>query len=69
MYNYLIVIDSLIHERINLREEFDISEEGKELHSLNTIRRKDKTPINQMSDDIYNFGFKINESNNKRERD
>ena len=26
VYNYLIVIDSLIHERINLREEFDISE-------------------------------------------
>ena len=31
VYNYLIVIDSLIHERINLRKEFDISEEGKVL--------------------------------------
>ena len=30
----LLVIDSSIHEKVKLREEFDISEEGTELHSL-----------------------------------
>ena len=66
--NSLMVIDSSIHEKGQLREEFDISDEGKELHSLKTIRRKDKTSITQMSDDIYNRDFKIDELNNKRER-
>ena len=35
--------------------------EGKKMHSLKTIRRKDKTPINQMSGDIFNRNFKLNE--------
>ena len=37
--NSLLVIDSLIHENVKLREEFDILEEGKELRSLKSIRR------------------------------
>ena len=37
--NYLLAIDSSIHEKIKLRQEFDISEEGKELHSIKSIRR------------------------------
>ena len=65
--NSLLLIDSSINDKINLREEFDISDEGKELHTFKTIRRKDETPITQMSDDIYNRDSKINELNNKRE--
>ena len=62
-----MVIDSSIHKKVKLREEFDISDEGKELHTFKTIRRKDETPITQISDDIYNRDLKINELNNKRE--
>ena len=61
-------IDASIHKKANLREEFDTSDDGKELHSIKTIRRKDKTPITQMSDDIYNDNLKIDKLNNKRER-
>ena len=60
-------IDASIHKKANLREEFDTSDDGKELHSIKTIRRKDKTPITQMLDDIYNRDLKIDELNNKRE--
>ena len=52
--SFVLVIDSSIHEKAILREEFDISDEGKELHSLKTIRKNDKTPITLMSDDILN---------------
>ena len=63
-----MIVDSSIHEKNKLREKFDISEEGKELHSLKSIRRKDNTPITQMSVDIYNRDLKIDKLNNKRER-
>ena len=53
------MIDSSIHKRFNLKEEFFISEEGKELYSLKTIKRNDKTPITQISDDIFNRDLKI----------
>ena len=61
-----MVIDSSIYEKVKLREDFDILDEGKKLHSLKTIRRKDKIPITQISDGIYNRDFKIDELNNKR---
>ena len=64
--NYLLAIDSSIHENINLREEFDISDERKEPHSLKTIRRNDKTLITSMSDDILNRDLRIDELNKKR---
>ena len=64
--NSLMVIDSSIYEKVKLREDFDILDEGKKIHSLKTIRRKDKIPITQISDDIYNRDFKIDELNNKR---
>ena len=63
--NSLLVIDSSIHEKFNSRKKFDVSEEGKELHSLKTIRGNDKTPITIISDDIINRNFKINELNKK----
>ena len=56
--NSLMVIDSSIHEKVKLREEFNVSEEGKELHSLKTIRRKDKITITQMLDDMFNRDFR-----------
>ena len=61
-----MAIDSSIRENVKLREEFDISDEGKELNSIKTTRRKDQAPITQISDDIYNRDFKINELNNKK---
>ena len=66
--NYLLAIDSSIHEKIQLRQKFDISEEGKELHSIKSIRRRDMTPISTMTDDIFNSDLTIDELNNKRER-
>ena len=62
------MIDSFIHEKIYLREGFDVSEEGKAPHSLKNIRRNDKTPITHMLYNIFNRDFKIDELNKKRER-
>ena len=63
-----MAVDSSIHEKVELREEYNISEEGKELRSLKIIRRKGKTPITQTLDDILNRGFRIDELHKKRER-
>ena len=57
-----------IHKKVNLRETLDILEEGKELHGHKTIRINDKTPITQMSYDIFNRDFKIDELIKKREK-
>ena len=59
------MIDSSIHIKVNLRKEFHVSEEGKELHSLKNIRRNDKNPITHILDDILNRDFKIDEWNKK----
>ena len=50
--NSLLLIDSAIDEKINLRDEFDVSDEGKELNSLKNIRRNDIHPITHMSKDL-----------------
>ena len=55
--NYLLFIDSSINGRINLREEFDVSDEGKELNSLKNIRRNDQSSITNMTDEILNRDF------------
>ena len=47
--------------------EFDVSDAGKELHSLKNIRTNDKTPITHMLEDILNRDFGIEELSNKRE--
>ena len=62
-----MLIDSAIDEKVNLRDEFDISDEGKELISLKKIRRNDITPITHMSEDILNLDFRIEELSNKKE--
>ena len=62
-----MLIDSVIDENINLRDEFDVSDEGKELSSLKNVRRNDRTPITQISEDILNGVLRIEELSNKRE--
>ena len=51
--NSLLGIDSSIDEKIKLRQEFDISEEGKNIHSLKDIRRIDTTTITTMIDYMF----------------
>ena len=65
--NSLLLIDSAIDGKINLRDEFDVSDEGKELNSLKNIRRNDRTPITHISEDILNLDFRIEELSNKKE--
>ena len=65
--NSLLMIDSSINEKINYRNEFDNSEDGKELSTLKSNRRNDKTLIMNISDDIINRDFRIEELSNKRE--
>ena len=55
-----------INEKVNLRDKFDVSNEGKELSSLKNIRRNDRTPITNISDDIVNRDFRIGKLSNKR---
>ena len=50
--NTLLLVDSSINENINLRENFDVSDKGKELDSLKNIRRNDQTSITNMIDGI-----------------
>ena len=52
--NSLLMIDSSIDEKVNLRDGFDVSDEGKELSSLKNNRSNDRTPIIDISDGIVN---------------
>ena len=61
------MIDSSIDEKIYYRDEFDISDEGKELRTLKNNRRNDRTSIINISDDIVNRDFRIEELSNRRE--
>ena len=61
------MIDSSIDEHINLRDEFDVSDEVKELSILKNKKRNDRTPIINISYDIVNRDFRIEELSNKRE--
>ena len=61
------MIESTIEENINLRDEFDVSNEGKELSSLISNRKNNRTLIINRSDDIINRDFRIEELSNKRE--
>ena len=62
-----MLIDSAIDGKINLRDEFDVSDEGKERNRLKSIRRNDRIPITHISEDILNRDFRIEELSNKRE--
>ena len=66
-HNSLLLIDSSINEKINLREEFDVSDEGKKLNSFKNIRRIDQTSITDMLDKCLNRDLRIDELNKKRE--
>ena len=59
-------IDSSINEKINLREECGVSDEGKELNSLKNIRWNNQTSISNMTDEIWNRGCRIDELNEKK---
>ena len=61
------MIDSSIDEKIYYRDEFDISDEGKELSTLKNNRRNVRTSIISIIDDIVNRDFRIEELSNKRE--
>ena len=50
-----------INEKVNLRDKFDVSNEGKELSSLKNIRGNDRTPITNISEDIVNLDNRIEE--------
>ena len=62
-----MLFDSFINEKINLRNEFNVSDEGRELNSLNNIIRNDLTSITNMTDEILNHDFWIYALNRKRE--
>ena len=61
------MIDLSIDEKVNLRDKFDVSDEGKELSSLKNIRRNNRIPITNIIDDIENRDFRIEELSNKKE--
>ena len=64
--NSLLLIDSSINKKINLREKFDVSGEGEELNSLKNIRRNDQTSLTHITDEILNRDCRIDELNKKR---
>ena len=58
--NSILMSDSSIKKTINLRDEFDVSNEGKELSSLKNNRRNDKTPIIKKKKKKKNFKLYFN---------
>ena len=65
--NSLLTIYSSIDEKVKSREDVDASEEGKERHSVKSIRRRDITPITGINDEIFHHNLKIDELNRKIE--
>ena len=65
--NSLLLNDSSINEMINLREEFDVSDDEKGLNSLKNMKRNDQISITNMTDEILNRDYRIDKSNKKRE--
>ena len=63
---YCLLVRPLMKKK-KLREEFDVSDEGKEINSLKNIRRNDQTSITHMTDESLNRDFRIDELNKKRE--
>ena len=64
--NSLFVINSSIYEKVKLREDIDVSEEGKKQHSLKSIRRRHTMPINVTNNEIFHRGLKIDKLNKNR---
>lgn len=65
--NSLLIFDSSIVERVDLREGFDISEEYKEPRCLKNIRRKDMTSIIPINNEKFHRDLKIDELYKKKE--
>ena len=65
--NSLTVIDASNDEKIALRQDFDISEDGKRLTNLKTTRRNDTTSIVTITELIDNREIEIDDLSNKRE--
>ena len=61
------VIDASINKNVLLRQEFDLSEDGKRLTSLKTTRRNDITLIGNIIESIDNIEFEIDELSKKKE--
>ena len=65
--NFLLTIDPSIDEKVNLRDEFDVSDERKEFNSLKNIRKNDKLQIAHILENILNRDLRIDELSKKRE--
>ena len=65
--NSLSVIDASINEKIILRQNFDMSEDGKILNSLKNARRNDITLIINVIDWTNNREIVIDELSRKRD--
>ena len=65
--NSLFIIDFSICEKFQLRQFFHLLDVGKQLSSINNIRRRDPTTITNMIDGIIDKEIIIDELTNKRE--
>ena len=55
--NSLLLIYLSINETISLREEFNVSDEGKELNTIKNIRTNGQASITHMTDENFNRDF------------
>ena len=53
-----MVIDSFIDEKVKLRDDVDVSDEGKDIHSLEITRRNNMTLITTLIDEIIEHEIK-----------
>ena len=65
--NSLSVIDASINENIILRQDFNISEDGKRLNSLNNLRRNYSTLIINATESINDREIEIDELSRRRD--
>ena len=65
--NILSVINAFINENIILRKDFDISEDGKRLNSLENSRRNYFTLIINATESINDREIEIDELSSKRD--
>ena len=57
--NSLSATDTSINEKIILRQDFDISEDGKKLNNLKNLRRNDSTLKMNATESINDREFEI----------
>ena len=61
------VIDASIDENIALRQDFDISEDGKRLSNLKNVRKNDTISIVNITESVDSREIKIDDLSKKRE--